>query len=92
LINRKILDVEGVRKDLEVALQENPTIKTVGLNNQLDITTSYLINDPRPVVDSLVEVQLYNGLKNHLNGVSYQQFDSQNKLGSKKFYQPFQTT
>ena len=80
----KRLDVEGVRKDLEVALQENPTIKTVGLNNQLDITTSYLINDPRPVVDSLVEVQLYNGLKNHLNGVSYQQFDTQNKLGSKK--------
>jgi SecD/SecF fusion protein len=27
---------------------------------------------------------LFNGLKNHLNGVSYQQFDSQNKLGSKK--------
>ena len=80
----KNLDVEGVRKDLEVALQENPTIKTVGLNNQLDITTSYLINDPRPVVDSLVEVQLYNGLKNHLNGASYQQFDTQNKLGSKK--------
>jgi SecD/SecF fusion protein len=80
----KNLDVEAVRKDLEVALQENPTIKTVGLNNQLDITTSYLINDPRPVVDSLVEVQLYNGLKNHLNGVSFSQFDSQNKLGSKK--------
>ena len=80
----KPLDVEGVRKDLEVALHENPTIKTVGLNNQLDITTSYLINDPRPVVDSLVENQLYNGLKNHLNGVSFAQFDTQNKLGSKK--------
>jgi SecD/SecF fusion protein len=80
----KPLDVEGVRKDLEVALQESPTIKTVGLNNQLDITTSYLINDPRSIVDSLVETQLYNGLKNHLNGASYHQFETQNKLGSKK--------
>jgi hypothetical protein len=49
LIDQKI-DVEGIRKDLEVALQESPTIKTVGLNNQLDITTSYLINDPRPLL------------------------------------------
>jgi SecD/SecF fusion protein len=80
----KTLDVEGIRKDLEVALQESPTIKTVGLNNQLDITTSYLINDPRPIVDSLVETQLYSGLKNHLNGASYHQFETQNKLGSKK--------
>ncbi|HMK20540.1 MAG TPA: protein translocase subunit SecDF [Chitinophagaceae bacterium] len=80
----KPLDVESVRRDLEVAFQESPTIKTVGLNNQLDITTSYLINDPRSIVDSLVETQLYNGLKNHLSGASYHQFDTQNKLGSKK--------
>jgi len=80
----KSLDVEGIRKDLEVVLQENPTIKTVGLNNQLDITTSYLINDPRPIVDSLVETQLYTGLKNHLNGMSFNQFETQAKLGSKK--------
>ena len=79
----KPLDVEGIRKDLEVALQENPTIKTVGLNNQLDITTSYLINDPRPIVDSLVQTQLYAGLKNHLNGISYRQFETGAKLGSK---------
>lgn len=80
----KALDEEGIRKDLEVALQESPTIKTVGLNNQLDITTSYLINDPRPIVDSLVETQLYTGLKNHLNGMSFNQFETQAKLGSKK--------
>ena len=79
----KTLDVEGVRKDLEVAFGENPTIKTVGLNNQLDITTSYLIDDPRPGVDSMVERQLYAGLKNHLGGVSYPEFDAKNKLGSK---------
>ena len=80
----KNLDVEGVRKDLEIALKENPTIKTVGLNNQLDITTSYLINDPDTSADLRVETQLYNGLKNHLNGISFQQFETQAKLGSKK--------
>ena len=79
----KPLDVEGVRKDLEIAFQGNPTIKTVGLNNQLDITTSYLIDDPRQGVDSIVERQLYNGLKNHLGAISYSEFDTKNKLGSK---------
>ena len=79
----KSLDVEAIRKDLAVAFDESPTIKTVGLNNQLDITTSYLIDDPRVGVDSMVERQLYNGLKNHLGGVSFEQFDTKNKLGSK---------
>ena len=79
----KPLDVEGVRKDLSVAFNENPVIKTIGLDNQLDITTSYLINDNRPEVDSLVEAQLYSGLKNHLNGESFERFKSVNKVGSK---------
>ena len=80
----KSLDVEAIRNDLKVAFAgENPTIKTVGLNNQLDITTSYLIDDPRAGVDSMVERQLYNGLKNHLGGINYEQFDTKNKLGSK---------
>ncbi|HEX6849274.1 MAG TPA: protein translocase subunit SecDF [Chitinophagaceae bacterium] len=79
----KSLNVEAIRQDLEAAFNENPTIKTVGLNNQLDITTSYLIDDPRVGVDSIVERQLYNGLKNHLGGVSFEQFETKNKLGSK---------
>ncbi len=79
----KPLDVEGIRKDLNATFGESPTIKTVGLNNQLDITTSYLIDDPRIGVDSIVERQLYNGLKNHLGGISFEQFDTKNKLGSK---------
>ena len=79
----KTLDVEAVRQDLEVAFGKSPTIKTVGLNNQLEITTAYLIDDPRPGVDSMVERQLYNGLKNHIGSVSYEQFDTRYKLGSK---------
>lgn len=79
----KPVNVEGVRKDLEAAFGENPIIKTVGADNQLDITTSYLINDNSPGVDSVVERKLYDGLKNHLNGETYEQFDVKNKMGYK---------
>jgi SecD/SecF fusion protein len=79
----KTVDVEAVRKDLEVAFKENPTIKPIGLENQLEITTSYLINDTRPNLDSLIERQLYNGLQNHLNGISFEKFRNESKLGSK---------
>jgi SecD/SecF fusion protein len=79
----KPVNVEQVRNDLKSSMGENPVIKTIGGNNQLDITTSYLINDTRPGVDSLVETKLLEGLRNHLPaGLSYAQFDQQYKLGS----------
>ena len=74
---------EQIRKDLAASFGEAATIKTIGNNNQLDITTSYLIEDTRPRVDSLVELKLMEGLKNHLPAnLSYQEFDSKYKLGS----------
>ena len=39
---------------------------------------------PAQEVDSMVERQLYSGLKNHLRrNIAYEQFDTKNKLGSK---------
>jgi len=77
--------VEKIRDELKVDLGEAPTIKTVGDVRTLDITTSYLIDDTRPAVDSIVEVKLYEGLKNYLPaGLTYNQFDSNFKVGSKK--------
>ena len=77
--------VEQIRNELKVNLGESPTIKTFGNDRTLDITTSYLIDDTRSNVDSLVEVQLYQGLKKYLPaGLSYTQFDTNNKIGSKK--------
>jgi SecD/SecF fusion protein len=77
--------VEKIRDELKVDLGESPTIKTVGDVRTLDITTSYLIDDTRPEVDSLVEVKLYQGLKSHLPpGLSYSKFDTDYKIGSKK--------
>jgi len=82
----KSVDVEKVREDLQVAFEgENSTIKTVGSNATLEITTPYLIRDPRPETDSLVETKLYQGLKNHLPpNTTFNQFDNINKKQSKK--------
>ena len=83
----KGVDVEAIREDLKTTFDgENPLIKTVGDNSQLDITTSYLIRDPRTqAADSIVEHKLYEGLKKYLpEGTSYQQFDTIHKKESKK--------
>jgi SecD/SecF fusion protein len=77
--------IEKIRDELKVDLGESPTIKTLGDVRTLDITTSYLIDDTRPEADSMVEVKLYEGLKSHLPaGLTYKQFDSNFKVGSKK--------
>jgi SecD/SecF fusion protein len=82
-------NVEQIRQDLAVTFGESPVIKTIGANNQLDITTSYLISEgnesTRLRVDSAVQMKLLDGLKNHLPAnISYEQFDKQYKLGSTK--------
>ena len=77
--------VENVREDLKAAFEgENPLIKTVGDGRTLDITTSYLIKDTRPTVDSIVLNHLYQGLKNYLPAnLPLSAFDKSYKMGSK---------
>ncbi|MBK7560375.1 MAG: protein translocase subunit SecDF [Chitinophagaceae bacterium] len=72
----KAVNVEQAREDLKIAFEgENPIIKTIGDNAKLDITTAYLIKDSRAEADSLVEVKLLAGLKNHLPaGLTFEQF------------------
>jgi SecD/SecF fusion protein len=80
--NNKV-DVEQVRNDLTKVFGESPVIKTIGANNQLDITTSYQIENTSNSTDSLVESKLLEGLRGHLPpNITYQQFDKQYKLGS----------
>jgi SecD/SecF fusion protein len=81
----KPVNVEQVRSSLEKTFGETPVIKTRGSNNQLDITTSYLIEDARPQVDSIVESRLLAGLSGFVPaGLSYQQFHKQHVVGSTK--------
>jgi SecD/SecF fusion protein len=81
----KAVNVEQVRNDLTATFGgESPVIKTIGSSNQLDITTSYQIDNSSKNADSLVQTKLLEGLKNHVPaGTSYQEFDSKYKLGSK---------
>lgn len=80
---KKGVNVEAVRNDLAAVFGESPVIKTIGTNNQLDITTSYLIEDTKPGADSVVESKLLAGLQKHLPAnLSYADFDKNYKLGS----------
>jgi SecD/SecF fusion protein len=85
--------VEEIRDDLKAAFDnENPSIKTVGDASTLEITTSYLVKDTRPEVDSIVTQRLFAGLQKHLpQGYSFAKFDNADesstavgKIGSKK--------
>ena len=83
----KRTDVEQVRKDLRSVFEdENPIIKTVGDASTLDITTSYLIDDPNTLLaDSLVATKLFQGLKPHLpENTTWDQFNINHNRGSKK--------
>ena len=80
----KPVDIEGVRNDLEKTFGESPVIKTIGTDNQLDITTSYLIEDPAETVDSTVKRTLFEGLKKHIPAISYEKWDADYEMGSKK--------
>lgn len=83
----KPVDVEKIRDDLKVAFNdENPIIKTVDDNSKLDITTSFMIRDPRTeIADSIVTHKLFDGLKNFLPAnTSFQQFDAVYKTRTQK--------
>jgi len=53
---------EDVREKLKSYLGDYPVVKTIGNDNQLNITTGYLINVPGESVEQRVQQQLYQGL------------------------------
>lgn len=62
----KPVNNEAVRNSLRTTFGEYPVIKTVGDNKTINITTSYMIDNPSKTADSAVEVALFNGLKTYL--------------------------
>ena len=78
---------EEVRTQLKKAIPESSLeIKTYGSNEQLEITTDYLVNEEAAGTDSLVLNKLYEGLTGFLpQGTSAREFTS-NKFvqGNKK--------
>ncbi|HLP50241.1 MAG TPA: protein translocase subunit SecDF [Chitinophagales bacterium] len=63
----KDVTTQEVSESLEKALEGTPQIKTYGSNNQISITTTYLIETEGAVADSAVEVRMYEGLKPFFN-------------------------
>ena len=75
-------NVENIRKELTQVFGEAPTIKTVGGNTQLDITTSYKIENASDAVNEEVKTKLHQGLIKYLPaGTSYEQFDQKHIVG-----------
>ena len=74
---------EKIRESLKNTFGEYPVLKTVGDNKTLNITTSFMIDNPSKTADSTVEVALYNGLKESLpSGLSYADFKKSYKQSS----------
>ncbi|MEJ7740840.1 MAG: protein translocase subunit SecDF [Chitinophagaceae bacterium] len=59
----KPVNVESIGNSLNTVFGKYPVIKTFGGNNQLDITTGYMINQSGPGVDSMVQNKLFAGLQ-----------------------------
>lgn len=79
----KPVNVEDVRNELKAAFGESPIIKTVNSNNQLNITTSYKIEETGNNIDSLVERTLYTGLQKQLpQGLTFNEFETKYKQSS----------
>jgi SecD/SecF fusion protein len=78
-------EIESIRKELTTTFEEAPTIKTVGGNDQLNITTAYKIGSSGPNVDNEIAATLMGGLKNHLPAnLTFDQFDKNYKIGYTK--------
>jgi SecD/SecF fusion protein len=81
--NRQV-DPETVKNDLEKVFEKHPVVKTYGGNDQLDITTDYLIKEETLVADSMVVERLYAGLQPYMAGVSKQDFVNNRIMQTKK--------
>ena len=62
-----------------------PEVKTFGENNQVKISTKFLIDSEASDADDLVEEAMYNGLKSFLgDDVTYEDFSQNYKMSSQK--------
>ena len=57
------VNTADIAKALKLSFTHSPEVKTFGDNNQVKITTKYLIDEQGEDVDNKVEAALYNGLK-----------------------------
>src|SRR6202000_520994 len=64
----------------QVLTGTNPEIKTYGGNEQLEITTDYMVNSTAPGTHSIVLATTFQGLKAFLpDGTTYKEFSTPGK-------------
>ena len=61
------VETEEIKNSLENAFGEAPTVITFGNKSTVRVATSYLIDDDRPEVDSLIKAQMFTGLQSYLD-------------------------
>ncbi|HNW89062.1 MAG TPA: protein translocase subunit SecDF [Bacteroidales bacterium] len=79
----KDVKTNDIRELLATPFGEAPEVKTFGPNNQVKITTKYMIQNNDDATDSIVESKLYEGVKGvYTNPLSIDEFlsDKQGKL------------
>ncbi len=77
------VSTNDVRQSLGTQFGEAPEVKTFGGNNQVKITTKYIIEDETETADSVVESKLFAGVKQfYTNNMTYNDFtaDSDTKV------------
>jgi SecD/SecF fusion protein len=73
----KPVSTTDIRTSLTQSLTIAPEVKTFGNDNQVKITTNYLIKNKSVTTDSIVNHKLYDGLKSHFTTpISYEEFSS----------------
>lgn len=79
----KAVNTEEIRDELKAVFGEAPIIKTVDTKNQVNITTSYKIEETGENIDAEVEKLLYTGLQKHLPaGTTFNTFETSYKQSS----------
>lgn len=79
----KPVEPEKVRETLSHIYGSEPYVKTIGESNQLNITTSYKIEDNSDAATADVTTKLYEGLKaNYSGNLDYSTFMSKYIVGS----------
>ena len=75
-----IHSVLEMREGQDVEDWSTPEVKTYGTNGQVKITTKFLIKNDSPAVDSVIQVILYDGLKDlYSNSLTMNQFSSEDE-------------
>jgi SecD/SecF fusion protein len=70
---------------LEKAFKTSPEVKTFGADNQVKITTKYMVNSNDPNVEQEIESKLYEGLKPLIKGdVTFEKFNTVYRQSSQK--------